>query len=60
MSNATLETLAWLGIFGGLLSISLGLFVPATEAGLRWGLLGAGGAAFVLGVAMVWVRSRRP
>ena len=59
MSDGSLETLAWVCLFGGLLVVSLGLFVPAGEAALRWSLLGAGAAAVVAGVVLVWVRSRR-
>lgn len=63
MNNSTLETLAWVLIYGGLLAACLGLFVwlqaqPAAPA-LGLGLI-AGGLVFaVLGAALILVRARR-
>lgn len=59
MSNATLDKLTWLLIYGGLLVVSLGLFVQRTSAGLGWTLIVAGAAGTAGGVLLVWRRSRR-
>lgn len=63
MKNQTLETLAWVLIYGGLLAACLGLFVllqavpPMPQLG--WGLI-AGGAVFsFIGAALIVVRARR-
>jgi len=61
MRNATLEKLAWVLIYGGLLSLCLGLFVlRGGDASLGWGLVAGGGGVAVMGVLAVWWRSRRP
>jgi hypothetical protein len=60
VSNGTLETLIWLLIYGGLLTLCLGVFVHRSSAVPEWVLLLLGGTAVSLGVVLVWVRSRRP
>ena len=59
MSNATLETLSWVLIYGGLLIASLGLFALRGNRAFG-GLLIVGGAlATAAGILLIWVRSRR-
>ena len=60
MSNAALDALVWVLIFGGLLVFSLGLFVPGDRPGLQALLVGAGAVSAVAGVVLVAVRARRP
>lgn len=60
MRNATLEALAWVLIFGGLLVLSLGLFVPQERPALQGFLVGGGTASAVAGTVLVVVRARRP
>jgi hypothetical protein len=60
VSNSTLETLIWLLIYGGLLMLCMAVFVRRSGAVLGWVLMLLGGAAVLLGVVLVWVRSRRP
>ena len=60
MKNATLETWVWVLIYGGLLLLSLGVFVQRAGGAVGAVLLVAGGAALVAGVVLVVVRSRRP
>jgi hypothetical protein len=59
--NSSLEALAWVLIYGGLLALCLGLFVlqPGPSA-LGWGLAGGGAVAALAGALLVWLRSRRP
>ena len=58
--NSKLEKWVWLLIYAGLLALCLGVFLRHGAAGLGWTVMLAGGAAVVLGVVLVWVRSRRP
>jgi hypothetical protein len=60
MRNASLETVTWVLIFGGLLLFSVGLFVPDTQRVLQGLLVVAGVIAAVAGVVLVAVRARRP
>ena len=60
MRTKTLEKWTWLLIYGGLLVLSLGLFVLRSSAGMGWALVLAGVAAVVAGVALVVARSRLP
>jgi hypothetical protein len=59
MSNNQLDVLIWVLIYGGLLTLGLGLATPE-RAGDAWLWLGAaGGVAVLAGVGLIWVRSRR-
>ncbi|KAB2902416.1 MAG: hypothetical protein F9K35_04125 [Burkholderiaceae bacterium] len=53
-----LHRLIWLLIYGGLLTLVLGLSVARTDTELGWSLVGAGAVAAAVGVVLVWVRSR--
>ncbi len=58
MSAARIETLTWVLIYGGGLSLCLGWFLA--PAGGPWGelLVGGGVGAAVLGMVLIFVRSR--
>jgi hypothetical protein len=58
MTPNTIEKLIWLLIFGGLLLLSLGLFVERQDMAVGWSLVVAGGGLAAAGVLLVWVRSR--
>ena len=58
MDTKKIETLIWVLIYGGLLLLSLGLFLPEHRAGLGWTFIVTGVAAAAAGVVLVWVRSR--
>jgi hypothetical protein len=59
MSKDTLDKLIWVCIYGGLLSLCLGLFVQR-QAALFGGVLITGGAVVTaVGVYLVWLRSKR-
>ena len=60
MRTKTIEKWAWLLIYGGLLVLSLGLFLLRSSAGMGWALVLAGTAAAVTGAALVVARSRMP
>jgi O-antigen/teichoic acid export membrane protein len=61
MKNSTLETLAWVLLYGGLLLLCLAVFVfrGGDAAHVGWTLVGVGGMAAVAGVLAIWWRSRR-
>ena len=58
MKPATVETLAWVLIYGGLLLAVLGLAVQRQDDALGWSLAALGAVAAGVGVALIWVRSR--
>jgi hypothetical protein len=58
MTTGTIEKLVWVLIYGGLLLVSLGVFVLRGDEGLGW-TLGALGAVVALGgVVLIGVRAR--
>jgi hypothetical protein len=60
MRNAGLDQLIWVLIYGGLLLVSLGLFVWRRAAPSGWALVALGSLLAAAGALLVWVRSRRP
>lgn len=58
MKTTTLDKLIWILIYGGLLGVCLGLSVQRSDAALGYGVLVLGAVAAVIGVAMIYVRSR--
>lgn len=58
MGTARLDKLIWVLIFGGLLAVSLGLFVEDRDFALGWSIVVGGGIAAVTGVVLIAVRSR--
>ena len=60
MKPSTIEVWVWLLVYGGLLTLCLGLAVGRIDPGLGW-LLELGGAVVAaLGVVLIVVRSRLP
>jgi hypothetical protein len=53
-----LEALIWVLIFGGLLTVVLGLSVQRNDAVLGWSLFVGGASAAVLGAVLIFVRSK--
>ena len=53
-----METLTWVLIYGGLLTLCLGWFLTPTNG--PWGelLIGGGAIAAAIGIALIVVRSR--
>ncbi len=60
MRAAAVERWAWIMIFGGLLMLCLGLFVPAPDEGIGLGLKVGGGLIAVAGAGLIVARSRMP
>ena len=58
MKPATVETLVWVLMYGGLLGVGLGLALQRTEPAFGWTLIVAGGVLAVAGVVLIYVRSR--
>ena len=56
---ARLEGLTWILIYGGLLTLVLGLWVePIDDDDTGWFLVAGGGLAAAVGLVMIYVRSR--
>ena len=55
---ARLETLIWTLIYGGLLTLIVGAFMGRGEEGSGVGLMVLGTLVAVVGVALIYVRSR--
>ncbi len=58
MKPITVETLAWVLIYGGLLALMLGIFVGRAHVPLGWTLIAGGGIVAVAGAVLIVVRSR--
>lgn len=52
--------LIWALIYGGLLTLVLGLATARTDAALGWSLGAAGGVLAAVGVVLIGVRARLP
>lgn len=59
MSNAGLEKLVWVLIYGGLLVVCLGIFARRDDPVFGWSLIAGGAAVAVLGAVLIYVRSLR-
>ena len=57
-SAARLHGVIWVLIYGGLLTLVLGLSVAPTDDEMAWLLIVGGGIAAAVGVALIVVRSR--
>jgi hypothetical protein len=58
MPTQRIETLTWVLIYGGLISMSLGWFVTPTKG--PWGelMISGGIVAAIVGVVLIFVRSK--
>ena len=54
---ARLHKITWTLIFGGLLTIILGIFVAKADQTTGWIMLAAGSLLTVVGVVLIYVRS---
>ena len=58
MKTSTVETWVWVLLYGGLLVLSLSVFVGRADAAFGWVLAIAGLLASALGVLLIYLRSR--
>jgi len=58
MSPARIEVTVWVLIYGGLLSLCLGVALVRQGSALGWALVACGGTAAAFGALLIWVRSR--
>ena len=58
MKTSTVDTLIWVLIYGGLLTVGLGVSVQRSDDALGYGLVVAGAVMAVAGFALIYVRSR--
>ena len=60
MSNRAplVEKLVWIYIYVGLLLLGLGLAVQRSDATIGWVIAGIGIVSTVVGIVLIWVRSR--
>jgi hypothetical protein len=57
-SVARLQTLIWVLIYGGLLTLVLGLSVERSNDAIGWSMVVAGGLVAAIGFVLIYVRSR--
>ena len=55
---ARLQKVVWVLIYGGLLTLVLGLSTQRTDETVGWTLIVVGGVVAACGVVLIWVRSR--
>ena len=55
---ARIQTLVWVYIYGGLLAIVLASFLGPGDAETAWWLRAMGGVSVVVGIVLIFVRSR--
>ena len=55
---ARLQSLIWILIYGGLLTLVLGIFVQRTSDPVGWSMVVAGGAVAAVGFVLIYVRSK--
>ena len=58
MKPATVEVWVWVLIYAGLGVLSLGVFVTSRSEGLGLGFMLGGGIVALVGVVLIYVRSR--
>jgi hypothetical protein len=58
MKPATVEVWVWVLIYGGLLLLSLGIFVARNDTALGWTVGVVGGVLAAIGVLLIYLRSR--
>lgn len=52
-----IQNLVWILIYGGLLSLLLGVFTRRTASDLGWTLMGGGSVSAAVGAVLIYVRS---
>ncbi|MES2282802.1 MAG: hypothetical protein V4542_15420 [Pseudomonadota bacterium] len=55
---ARLQSLIWILIYGGLLTLILGIFVQRSSDPVGWSMIVTGGVVAAVGFVLIYVRSR--
>jgi hypothetical protein len=55
---ARLQQLIWALIYGGLLTLVLGVYVERLDDAVGWSMMVGGGVVAAIGFALIYVRSR--
>ena len=55
---ARINTWSWRLIYAGIVLLALGLAVQRSDTSLGWGIAGPGIAAIVIGIVLIYIRSR--
>ncbi len=55
---ARIQKWIWMLVYAGIVLFALGLVVQRNDAALGWGMAVTGGALVVIGIVLIWVRSR--
>jgi hypothetical protein len=58
--HAALETWIWVLIYGGLFALILGIATGRTDPALGWSMAAPGVLVSLVGVVLIYVRSRLP
>ena len=58
LTSQRLHTIIWVLVYGGLLTLVLGLSVLRSDDDLGWSMVAAGLVVALLGFALVFVRAR--
>jgi hypothetical protein len=58
LTSQRLHTLIWVLVYGGLLTLVLGLSVQRSDDDLGWSMVATGLVVALLGFALVFVRAR--
>jgi membrane protein DedA with SNARE-associated domain len=58
MSANRVDTWVWALVYGGMVLLGLGVAVQRSDASLGWGIAALGVMLVVIGIALIWVRSR--
>jgi undecaprenyl pyrophosphate phosphatase UppP len=55
---ARIQKWIWMLVYAGIVLLGLGLMVRRDDAAVGWGIAGTGIALIVVGIVLIWVRSR--
>ena len=58
MAHERMDKWMWILIFGGLIAFGVGLSVARSDTSIGWAFCAAGALGVVVGVGMLWSRSR--
>ncbi|MES2101744.1 MAG: hypothetical protein V4569_18110 [Pseudomonadota bacterium] len=56
--TARIQKWIWILIYLGMILLALGLSVQRSDAALGWGIAVPGIALIVVGIVLIWIRSR--